>query len=130
MQDCVSPTGGLPPVILMIDSANECERISISSWFEASRFSVLDAVDIFSAMEEMSDFTLRDCPDVVLVNVDSYGSDFDALRDVIAAEMGTGTSVMMLSKDGSGRSDCFAGDLQAIAGRLDFLIPEASSTYH
>lgn len=130
MQEIVATTGGPWPVILMIETANEGERSSIRQWFEDSRFVVLDGTDIFSAIEEMSDFTMRGCPEVVLLNLDASASDLTMLRGVIDAEMGHGVPIMMLSNRGREHAGCFTGDLTAIANRLEHLIPRSLSTYH
>jgi len=106
------------PVVLMIDKGLTAERRALAEWLNNSRFSACDAVDIFDAMGEMADFTVKQRPDVIILDCEPCRENIDLVRSVFDSE------VLKLSKKPlrSGR-DCFEGDLSAVTARLDTLIP-------
>src|SRR5437773_2579178 len=117
------------PVILLMDKASSGERGTVRQWFENSRFSTFEAANVFEALDEISDFTIEACPDVVLVNVDSYDNDFSLMRDMA----GNGDlSIMALSSKASiaNKEDpsCFRGSLDKVATHLDKLFPSSART--
>lgn len=111
------------PVIVMIEAD---DRENIHKWFEDSRFHVFDAVNIFDALEAMSDFTVRDQPDVVLLNVDCCDEDLPVIRSTYEAVTShCAPEVMAVRKTDSRRlpGKCYEGDLAHVAARLDRMIP-------
>lgn len=111
------------PVIVMIE---DDDREQIHKWFEHSRFNVFDAVNIFDALEAMSDFTVREQPEVVLLNVDCCDEDLPVIRSAYEAVTShSAPEVMAVRKAVSGRlpAKCYEGDLAHVAARLDRMIP-------
>lgn len=65
---------GQQPVILLI-SREEREECFFKQWLEENASSVCEANDIFQVIEEISDFTVRECPGVILLEVESASQD-------------------------------------------------------
>jgi hypothetical protein len=61
---------GQQPMILLI-SREEREECFFKEWMEANSSSVCEANDIFQVIEEINDFTVRECPGVILLEVES-----------------------------------------------------------
>src|SRR5438093_1518566 len=114
------------PVILLMDKASSGERGTIRQWFQNSRFSTFEAANVFEALEEISDFTIEACPDVVLVDVDSYENDFPIMRDMAGiTDLSIMTLSSMTSSSKKSDSDCFHGSLGQVATHLDKLFPSS-----
>ena len=102
------------PIVLMIDKGLAADRRALAEWLSNSRFSSCDAVDIFEAIGEMADFTVRKCPDVIVLDCDPCRENIDLVQSVFESE------VIRLSKK---------GDLSAVVERLDTLIPATITTH-
>jgi len=63
------------PVILLIDRHGQ-ENGLLKQWLKANEFCTHVANDVFEALEEITDFTVRCCPDVILLEIDSSSRDF------------------------------------------------------
>lgn len=63
------------PVILLIDRQARENRL-LKQWLQANEFCIHVATDIFEAIEEITDFTVRRCPDVILLEIDASARDF------------------------------------------------------
>lgn len=116
-------------VIVMVEADNSNDRNDIHKWFEDSRFNVFDAINIFDALEAVSDFTVRDRPDVVLLNVDCCDNDLPLIFTTFAAASPDANPQILGVKtklDGWSGESCCKGDLAHVAARLDRLIPERS----
>lgn len=116
------------PVILLMDKNSSNERITVREWFENSRFSTCEASNVFEVLEEISDFTMQQRPDVVLLDVDSCDVDFQLVRDMIETSAGVDDlSIMALSSQVPKPSNgsCFQGNLGQVATRLDKLFPSS-----
>jgi len=114
------------PVILLIDKRTSTERSDVMDWLDNSRFSICDASNIFEALEGLSDFTIRERPDVVLLKVDSCENQASLMRDMSGME---DLAVMALSSGGSmvATDGCFQGNLGQLATHLDKLIPDTDA---
>jgi len=112
------------PVILLMDKRTSADRSDVENWFSNSRFSTCEASNVFEALEELSDFTIKQRPDVVLLNVDSCGSELSLMRDMAGME---DLTIMSLSALGGwlATDGCFHGNLGQLATHLDKLIPDA-----
>ena len=62
------------PTILLI-SKEEREENFFKQWMEENESSVCEANDIFQVIEEINDFTVRECPDVFLLEVETASQD-------------------------------------------------------
>lgn len=63
------------PVILLIDRQAR-ENSLLKQWLNANEFCTHVATDVFEAIEEINDFTVRRCPDVILLEIDASSRDF------------------------------------------------------
>src|SRR5512144_2977432 len=70
------------PVILLMDKETSGDQAMIRQWFEDSRFSTCEASNVFEALEQLSDFTIRRRPDVVLLDVDCCEDQLPLVREV------------------------------------------------
>jgi hypothetical protein len=108
------------PVIVMVEAD---DRENIQKWFHDSRFNVFDAVNIFDALEAVSDFTVREHPDVVLLNVECCDDDLPLIRSAYEAVSQSSPEVMAVKNAGRAKSSFYQGDLAHVAARLDSMIP-------
>lgn len=112
------------PVVLMIDSGLTAERRALAEWLENSPFSACNAVDIFDAINEIADFTVKERPDVIVLDTEACHENLSLLRSVFQTE------ILKLSQNRPrpNARDCFEGDLAAVTDRLKKLIPQAPIT--
>ena len=115
------------PVILLMDRRTSADRGDVMDWFDNSRFSTYQASNVFEALEELSDFTIEQRPDVVLVDVESCDGQVSLMRDMSGME---DLAVMALSSGGSmvATDGCFRGNLGQLVTHLDKLIPNTGTS--
>ena len=70
------------PVIVLMDNESSDDLAMIRQWFENSRFATCESSNLFEALEELSDFTIRTRPDVVLLDVDCCEDQLPIVREV------------------------------------------------
>lgn len=63
------------PIILLIDRQAQDNGL-LKQWLTANEFCTHVATDIFEVIEEITDFTMRECPDVILLEIDSSSRGF------------------------------------------------------
>jgi hypothetical protein len=103
------------------------ENGEIKKWFENSRFLTSEATDIFQALEIISDFTIRQCPEVVLLDVDSGAEDFSFINKMVSAMTLDGEiSILALSETGKNikHKNYFEGNFAEVRMQLDKIMPE------
>jgi len=119
---------GNSPVILMLDKDGG-KNVVVRDWFENSRFHTFVAGDIFEAIEEISDFTVEKCPDVIILETASFGADLPAIKDLLLSLdtfncppvfVFSATSQKFLVYD-----DHMEGDLAQISEELEKLFPQS-----
>lgn len=115
------------PVILLIDKGMTTERRVLAAWLANSRFSACDALDMFEAIGELADFTVRNDPDVIVLNTEPCAENVELIRSLLREESGSDPEILTLSSRGAEDQECFVGDLPAVTARLDALIPERLS---
>jgi DNA-binding response OmpR family regulator len=115
------------PVVLMIEKDNTGAGRAAREWIENSRFQACDADNIFEALEGMSDFTVRNRPDVIVLDVESCCNDFQRVRNAFDTQAGGHVPILALSGKPVNSKDCFQGDLAAVASRLERIIPNTCS---
>ena len=97
----------------------------------ASRFRTCEAVSVFDALESISDFTLRDRPDVVLLDVDSVTDDFTLLTEILLHNSGGEMEFPVFAlQDADGpidSADIIKGDIAQIEAMLEEIIPQRES---
>ncbi|HEX8249401.1 MAG TPA: hypothetical protein VF599_14580 [Pyrinomonadaceae bacterium] len=65
---------GQQPMILLI-SKEEREECFFKQWLEKNTSSICEATNIFQVIEEINDFTVRECPSVFLLEVETASQD-------------------------------------------------------
>lgn len=79
---------GKQPLILLIDELTE-DSSSIKNWLDDNSFQTHEAANIFEAIEEISDFTMRECPDVILLSVNPQSTDLKLVEEMFDEASGT-----------------------------------------
>jgi hypothetical protein len=113
--------------ILLLGSMPQTENGEIKQWFEKSRFLTGEATDIFQALEIISDFTMRKCPEVILLDIDSFADDFPFINKMVSAMTIDGEiSILALSNSGKNirNKNYFEGNFAEIRTQLDKILPE------
>lgn len=113
------------PAILLLEGDAQNTNDSVKRWFEESRFATREAADLLDLLEEISDFTVRERPDVFLVEVDCISDDLSAIKEFIQTPDGD-VEMPIFAVSGSKcpeRDDCFIGNLEQVADQLEHFIP-------
>src|SRR5919112_648617 len=113
------------PVILLLGKRLKTND-EVDAWLAESRYSAHEATDVFQALEHISDFTVRETPDVVYLHVERLESEMAMLESMLATTMGDSCASVIAYPDKEERSgqsgtDRFVG----LARQLDKLIPDA-----
>ncbi len=119
------------PVILLLDGSPSADNKFIKRWFERSRFLTCEAADIFDALEEISDFTNFQRPDVVLLEVASIPDDFQVIKRMTQTHPGPSELLIFAFSEGGkvvDDCDCFEGNLAQLEARLNGMIPPCGGT--
>ncbi|MDQ3180014.1 MAG: hypothetical protein M3Q33_05790 [Acidobacteriota bacterium] len=113
-------------VIVLVDE-KATDRCFVKEWFKKSRFSTNEATDIFQVMEEISDFTVRSRPDVVLLEVSSLATYFHIVKEMVQAPFDScRLLIFALSNTGNvvNHRECFEGNLTQVEAKLNKMIPK------
>ena len=115
------------PVILLMDKRTKADRGDVIDWLDHSRFSSYEASNVFEALEELSDFTIKERPDIVLLDVESCENQASLMRNMSGME---DLAIMALSSGSSfvATDGCFNGTLGQLATHLDKLIPNTDAS--
>lgn len=119
------------PVILLIDGSAAADNRFIKRWFQKSRFLTCEATDIFQALEEISDFTMPQRPDVILLEVASMPNDFQVVKRLTQVTLGQNVLPIFAFSEGGkivDDCDCFEGNLAQLEAKLNSLIPVYGKT--
>jgi hypothetical protein len=111
------------PVILLLGKRMGAED-DVDRWLENSRFSAHEATNVFQALEDISDFTVRDVPDVVYCHVDPIEADMQMLRNMLLTTAGDSCASVLAFPDNEPLSDYAKAErLGGLERSLDRLIP-------
>jgi hypothetical protein len=119
------------PVILLLDGSPAADNKFIKRWFEKSRFSTSEATDVFQALEEISDFTMSQRPDVILLEVESLTDGYQLVKTMTHAVAGPQEpQIFAFSESGKIINDgeCFEGNLAQLEAQLNRLLPVYGKT--
>ena len=112
------------PVILLLGKRLKTND-EVDTWLAESRYSAHEATDVFQALEEISDFTVRDTPDVVYLHVDRLDSEMAMLEKMLATTVGDSCASIIAYSDKDERSENSSCDrFVGLARQLDRLIPQ------
>jgi CheY-like chemotaxis protein len=120
-----------PPVILLLDGGPSADNKFIKRWFQKSRFLTCEAADVLQALEEISDFTTPQRPDVILLEVESIPEGFQLAKRLTQAFSGQ-AEFPIYAFSGSGKAvndgECFEGNLAQLEAKLNAMIPGCRET--
>ena len=118
----MSDIKGHPSVILLLD--RDGDRDLVRAWLQNSRFCLLEADDVFDALDELSDCTTRDRPDVVLVPMDP-ASDLTTIDKLVRFRSDNGELSVIAYPSRS--TETVDGRIDDLKTHLDRLIPPLRS---
>ena len=113
-----------PPVILLLGKRSAVSD-PVDAWLAKSRYSAFEAADPFQALEQISDFTLAERPDVIFLHVDSVADDFDFMRSLVTTSADE-PDVPIIDFAESSSAKCaedFEKAIEGLACKLDEYIP-------
>lgn len=113
-----------PPVILLLGERTRGSD-SVDRWLAESRYSAIEAADVFQALEQISDFTLRDRPDVVFMHVDSIAAELNLVQTIVTTSADEPDVPIIEFAHGLKARDAdeFEKALAGLACQLDEFIP-------
>lgn len=82
------------PLVVLI-SKEEREESFFKQWLEENESFIREANDIFQVIEEINDFTLRECPGVFLLEVET-ASQQDSLEEMFYISSGTAANEIQI----------------------------------
>lgn len=116
-------------VILLIDGKLTSNDNYIKEWLEESPFMTNETTDIFQALEDITDFTVRARPDVVVLPVESLKQDYFTIREMMQAFSGNEDfPIFALSDCGKVVNDkeCFEGNLAEVKAAIEKVFPKTA----
>ena len=117
------------PVILLLENTASRDSDFVKRWLLESGFLTSEAVDAFQVLEQLSDFTVRERPDVFILNVQSPSGELSSIREIVGcASQEALPSIIAMSDitDVAGNDDFYAADLAQVKNRLEQLIPASN----
>ncbi len=115
------------PVILLLEGGARKNNESIIRWIKNNRFAFQIADDIIELLEDMADFTVRDRPDVFVLEVDCLSDELNTIKQFVQTPDG-GVQIPIFALSGTNTSaqlgDCFIGDLSQVTSQLNHVIPK------
>jgi len=83
----MTPTTLHQSVILLLGKRNT-GRDEVDVWLEDSPYSTCEATNVFQALEQISDFTVGQTPDVVFLHVDAIAAELEMLENMLLSANG------------------------------------------
>jgi CheY-like chemotaxis protein len=109
------------PVILVLGKRKK-NHDEVDEWLAGSRYSTHEAQDVFQALEQVSDFTVRDTPDVVYLHVDKMDTELAMLEHMLVSAVGEPCASVVAFSDQDSTDTGTAG-FGVLKRQLDRLIP-------
>ena len=114
-----------PPVILLLGERTGGDD-PVDQWLAESRYSVFEAADPFQVLEQLSDFTMRDRPDVVSLHSQCVATDAELVHTLVTTASNEPDVPIIDFANELSSPD--AGEVEealvGLACRLDEFIPE------
>lgn len=107
-------------IVLLLDANSATDNTQVKKWLKNSGLNTSEVPNVFRAMEEISDFTVCGCPEVVLIEAISPASDFHMIQQVLGCSDVDEISVFALSgtKKNINHEDCFVGNFVEVKAKL------------
>jgi hypothetical protein len=119
------------PVIVLLGS-HAVDNPRLEEWLASSRFRAWEAEDVFQVLEQVTDFTVRNRPEVVFLHVGETAEEHVLTRNLI--EAGTGDAgvpvIDMVSHSRSENAADLSDTLLDLACQLDQFIPQDDAAAH
>lgn len=120
--------GSNSTVILLLNRRSGEYGTIVKNWLEKSRFLSHEAIDIFQAIETISDFTGTYRPEVVLLEVESISEELSMLQQIAACTSGETQIPFMAVSDTNCKfgpvKNYYFGNLKQVEIMLDRIFPE------
>lgn len=116
------------PVILILGERAR-GKDAVDEWLAASRYSASEAKDVFQVLEQVSDFTIRDRPDVIFFHASSLASDREFIESLVATAA-TEPDIPIIDfsyGSKSGENVSFENAIAGLACKLDQFIPKRNA---
>ena len=113
-----------PVVVVMDNSTADCKQVR--SWFENSRFTTLEASTVFQAMGELADFTVADCPDVILLNVNCCDDDLPMVLEMVESVTDEVPVIAITRPTVKRARTYYAGTLAQAVNHVETLLPSGA----
>lgn len=113
--------------ILLLDSKPEAKILELRKWVAENHFHTCEADDVHHALETISDFTLRRCPNVVFLHTDLFDENLSTINKMVSAVSVDGEIPVLVLSDSNKRGiqkDYFEGNFSQIKTKLRKLMPE------
>ena len=123
-----------PAVIVLVGKSTPGDLATVKKWLKGSRFETCEAGDIFQAIEKLSDFTVRERPEVVLLELETLadvtlltGLLQDTKNDVDFPVFTYSGSAISSKPIELGRID---GSIAELSAHLEEVIPQHTAAPH
>ena len=117
----MTPTTLHQPVILLLGK-RRTNRDAVDTWLAESPYSTCEAKNVFHALEQISDFTMGETPDVVFLHVDRMDAELAMLENMLLCADDFHASVLAYP-DHEKHTSTNLDDVGALASQLERLIP-------
>ena len=115
------------PVILLLGKRSGGD--TVDRWLEESHYRTWEAFDVFELLDQVSDFTVRDRPDVVFIHVGATTEEQDLARSLIEAGTGeAGFRVIDLTASTSRSEHDLTTTIMTLKYQLDKFIPQQNAS--
>jgi CheY-like chemotaxis protein len=116
------------PIILLIENYAE-ENSFIKNWLELNNLTTRETADVFDALEEITDFTVRRCADVFMMPVEtSLDKDLARVKALVDAFSET-DKIAVMSVSGRNRAaQNSSRRFAATEANLNALLPGLANT--
>ena len=115
-----------PTVIILLGKRSGGD--TVDRWLEESRYRTWEASDVFQLLDQVSDFTVRNRPDVVFMHVGATIEEQDFARNLIEAATGEpGFRVIDLTASTSKSERDLITTITTLKCQLDQFIPQHSN---
>lgn len=109
------------PVILVLGKRKN-NHDEVDEWLAESRYSTHEAKDVFQALEQVSDFTVRESPDVVYLHVDRMETELAMLEHMLVSAAGEPCASVVAFSDQES-TGTYGSGFVGLERQLERLIP-------
>ena len=74
--------------VILLLGKRDTGRDEVDVWLADSPYSTCEATNVFQALEQISDFTVGQTPDVVFLHVDAIAAELEMLENMLLAANG------------------------------------------